>query len=107
MRDLGLVVVVLLRVAVAAVDHQTRVQTLGLELLASLVDALCIEVCALLSTAENDEAVVVANGADDGDNTGLGHRKEVMWVLDGANGVNGNVEAAVGTVFEANREGET
>jgi hypothetical protein len=71
--NLGLVLVVLLRVAVAAVDHQTGSHALGLELSLGLTDAGGIVVGALLAAAQDDEAVGVADSADNGDNTGLSH----------------------------------
>ena len=107
MRNLWLVHVVLLRVAVAAVNHQARVHALGLELLTRLLDALRIVICALLSAAKDNEAVIVANGANNGDDTRLGDGKEVVRVLCGANGVNGDIESAVCAVLETNRERQT
>lgn len=105
MCNLGLVVVVLLGVAVAAVDHQTRVQTLGLELFARLLDALRIKVCALLSAAEDDKAVIITDRANNGDNTGLCDREEVVGVLDRANGIYSDVQGAICAVLEADWEG--
>ena len=91
----------------AAVNHQARVHALGLELLTRLLDALRIVICALLSTAKDNEAVIVANGADNGDDTRLGDGEEVVRVLCGANGVNGDIESAVCAVLETNRERQT
>jgi hypothetical protein len=105
-RDLGLVLVILLRVAVAAVNHQARVETLLLEVCARILDADLIVVCALLSTAQNDEAVLVTDGTDNGDNTGLRDGEEVVRVLDRANGVNGDTKGAICAVLEAHREGQ-
>lgn len=104
---LGLVLVVLLGVPVAAVDHQTGLHALGVELGLGLGDALGVVVGALLAAAQDDEAVGVADGADNGDDTGLGDGEEVVGVLDRADGVDGDVEGAVGAVLEADGEGET
>ena len=105
--NLGLVLVVLERVAVAAVDHQALLKPSLSESGLGLGDALSIVVGATRATTQDDEAVLVANGAHDGHHTGLGHRQEVMGVFDGANGINGHSESAVGSVLEANGEAET
>lgn len=105
--NLGLVLVVLFRVAMTAVNHQARIQALRLELLARLLQALSVVVGALLSTAQDDEAVIIADSADDGHNTGLGDGEEVVRMLDRANRIDCDIESAVGTVLEANRERQT
>ena len=107
MSDLDLVLVFLLRVAVAAIDHQPRVQLLGLELLARLFDARRVVVCALLAATHDDESIVVASSADNSDNTGLGDGEEMVGVLDGAQGVHGNIKGAVCAVLEADGERQT
>jgi len=105
--DLGLVVVVLERVAVRAVDHHDRALALGLESLASGSDAVLVEVSALSATTEDDEAVRVAGGLGDSGETLLGHTHEVVLSSGRANGVDGDSETTVGTVLEAHREGKT
>ena len=105
--NLGLVVVVLERVAVRAVNHHDRTLALGLEGLASGSDAVLVEVGALGATAEDDEAVGVAGGLGDSGETLLGHTHEVVLGGGRANGVDSDSEAAIGTVLEAHRERET
>lgn len=105
--NLWLVLVVLFRVTVAAVNHQARSHALGLKLGLSLLDAGSIVVRSLLAAAQDDEAIRVAHGSHDRDNTRLGHRQEVVRRLNRANGVNGNVKRAVGTVLETDGEGQT
>lgn len=105
--DLGLVLVVLLGIAVAAVNHQAGHHALSLELGLGLLDAGSIVVGALLTAAQDNEAVRVADSAHDGDNTGLGHRQEVVGRLDGTNGIHSDVKGAVGAVLETNGEGQT
>lgn len=105
--NLGLVVVVLERVAVRAVDHHDRTLALGLEGLASGSDAVLVEVGALGATTENDEAVGVAGSLGDSGETLLGHTHEVVLGSGRANGVNSDSEATVGTVLEAHGERET
>lgn len=70
--DLGLVLVVLLRVAVAAVDHETSGETLGFKLLLGVLNTRSVVVGALLASAQNHEAVRVTHGANNGGDTGLG-----------------------------------
>lgn len=106
-RDLGLVLMVLLRVSVAAVDHDTRREAVGFQLGLRLGYALRIVVGAFLSSAEDNEAVGVTDGADDGDDTGLGDGEEVVGVFHRADGVDGDVERAVGAVLETDGEGQT
>lgn len=107
MCDLGLVFVILLRVAVAAVDHQPRIEALLLEICTRLLDADLIVVCALLSTAQNDKAVFVTNGTNNGYDTRLGDREEVMRVLDRADSIDSDTKGTIRTVLEAHREGQT
>lgn len=91
----------------AAVDHETRHEALGGQLGLGILDALGVIVGALLSSAQNHEAVWITHGADYGGHTGLGDREEVVRVLDGADGVHGDVERAIGAVLEADGEGQT
>lgn len=104
MRNLDLVLVFLLRIAVATIDHQTRVEILRFQLLARLFDAGRVVVGALLATAHDHKSIVVASGTDNGDYTRFGDGEEVMGVLHGAQRVNGNIQSAVSTIFEAYRE---
>lgn len=105
--NLGLVLVVLQRVSVAAVHHETLADALAPESGLGLGDAGGVVVGALGASAKNDEAVLVAISSDNGYNTGLGDGKEVVGVSDSADGVNGDAERAVGAVLEADRETET
>jgi len=105
--DLRLVLVVLLRVTVAAIDHETGGEALGLKLLLGVLDARSVVVGALLSSAKDHETVRVTHGADDGGDTGLGDGEEVVRVLDGADRIDGDVQSAVRAVLEADGEGQT
>lgn len=104
--DLGLVLVVLIRIAVAAVNHQALAQAALLQRSLGLGDALRIVVGALGTATEDDEAVLVANGSDDGNDTRLGDGQEVMGMSDSANSINGNTQGTVSAVLEANGETE-
>lgn len=105
--NLGLVLVVLERVSVAAVDHQTVSDALLLESRLGLGDASGVVVGTLGAASQNDEAVVVALSAHNSDDTGLGDGEEVVRVLGSANGINGNAEGAVGAVLETDGITET
>ena len=105
--DLRLVLVVLLGVTVAAVNHKTGTHALSSELSLSICDAGSIVVRALLATAKDNEAIRVTDSPDNGDNTGLSDGQEVVRVLDGANSVNSDIERAVGAVLESDGEGQT
>ena len=105
--DFGLIGVFLLRVPVAAVDHESVVGVCGPELGLCGCDAGGVVVGAGLAASEDDEGVVVAGGADDGDNAWFGDGEEVVGVFDGADGVDGRVERPVRAVLEADREGES
>ena len=99
--NLGLVLVVLERVAVAAVDHQPLLETGFLERSLGLADALRIVVGTTGATAEDDEAVLVAFRADNGNNTRLRDGQEVVGMPDSIDGVHGNTQCAVGSILEA------
>ena len=105
-RHLRLVAVVLQRVPVAAVDHQPQGEPLGDQRGLRLADAGAVVVGALLAAAQDGEAVLVADRAHDGDHAGLRHGQEVVRVAHGADGVEGDVQRAVGAVLEADREGQ-
>jgi hypothetical protein len=105
--NLGLVPVVLERVAVRAVDHHDGEVTLRLKSLAGGSHAVLVEVGALGAATEDDEAVGVAAGLGDSGQALLGYTHEVVLRSSGANGVDGNSEATVGAVLEAHRERQT
>jgi len=107
MRDLGLVLVVLQRIAMTAVDHKSGLHASLCQFLLGFGDTLCVVVCTLLSTTENDEAILITNSAYNRDVSRLGNGKEVVWVSDCANGVNGHIQRAIGSVLEADWVGET
>jgi hypothetical protein len=92
---------------VRAVNHHDLGLTLLPQSLPHALDALLVEVGALGSTAEDDEAVLVSSSPGDGCKTLLGHTQEVVLRSSGSNSVHGNRESTIGTVLEANREGET
>lgn len=105
--DQRLVAVVLVGVAVGAVDHDDLGLLLARQSLAGGLDALTVVVGALVASTEDDEAVLVTSGLGDSSQTLLGDTQEAVGVSSGTNGINGNSEVAVGTVLEANGETET
>lgn len=73
LRDDRLVEVVLLRVAVGAIHHEDLALLLGAEGLARTADTLAVVVRALVTAAQDDEAVLVTGGLGNGRETLLGH----------------------------------
>ena len=61
----------------------------------------------LFAAAQNDVAVLVAGGRDDGGVSRLGDRQEMMRCLRGTDRVHGDAHVAVGAVLEADGAGET
>lgn len=98
---------ILLRIAMAAIDHESRSQTLLLERLLGLLDALGVVVGSLLTTAQDNEAVFVTGSADDSDITGFGDGKEVMGVSNGTDSIDSDIEGTIRTILEADGERET
>ena len=106
-RHLWLVRVLLLRVAMAAVDHEPAVcvcLALALELRLGGSDALAIVVRARLAAPENHKAVFVPCRADDRDHTRLRHAQKMVRVLYRANRIDRRVQRAVGTVLKPDRK---
>lgn len=105
--DERLVKVVLVGVAVGAVNHEHLALLLGAEGLASAANALAVIVGALAATAQDDEAVLVAGGLGDGGQTLLGHTEETVRVGSSTNSVNCYGQVAVGPVLKADGERQT
>jgi hypothetical protein len=99
--------VVLGRVSVGAVNHDSLLLLLVLEDLLGSLNTLLVEVGTLGSATENNEAVLVTLGSGDSSKALLGDTHEVVLSGGSANGVNGNTEATVCTVLEADRERKT
>lgn len=124
--DLGLVAVVLVRVAckslaiyallnignmtgltVRAVDHHDLREVLLPQRLAHGLDACGVEVCALGSTTQDNEAVLITACPGDSSQTLLGDTHEVVLCGRTADGINSDCQTAIGTVLETNGERET
>jgi hypothetical protein len=105
--DLGLVAMILLAVAMAAVDHQSWAQVLRLEFLLGILDGFRIVIRAFVATSQNDETVLVADCAHDGHHAGLGHGEEMMGVSDCADGVDRYPQRAICAVLESDGEGQS
>ena len=105
-RHQGLPAVVLVGVAVRAVDHHDLALAFAAQGLAGAAHARRVVVGALAAAAQDHEAVVVAGRLGDGRQPLFRHAHEVVPGGGGADGVDGDAEAAVCAVFEADREGE-
>lgn len=90
-----------------AVNHQHLRKLLLPQRIPRSTNALGIKVGAARSTAQNHEAVLVSTCPGNGSETLLGHTHEVVLCGGGANGVDGNSQAAISAVLEANGERET
>lgn len=101
---LGLVVVVLLGVSVAAVDHQSGPGPFLCEPFLCCGNIVRIVVRAPSAAAENHEAVLVTQRADDGTHAGLCEREKTVFPPGGLDRVDGDVNGAVGAVLEAHGE---
>ena len=123
--DLGLIAVVLVGVAcrvsvtsssnfskcvkptVRAVNHHNLREVLLPQRLAHSLDAVLVEICALGSTTQDDEAVLVTACPGDSSQTLFCDTHEVVLRGSAANSVNGDLQTAIGAVLETNGEGET
>jgi len=107
--NLWLVIVVLHRVSMGAVDHDARL-VLRTRLLKSStysLDVLSSVVGTLGTTSENNVDVLVSGGLDDSSQTLLGDTHESMGVGGRLHGIDSNTDASVGPVLETDREGDT
>lgn len=105
--DKGLVAVVLVGVAVRAVDHEHLTLVLRTQSLTSSLDAGAVVVGTLAATTEDDESVLVAGGLGNGSQALLGDTQETVGVGSSANGVNGNRQVTIRAVLVTNGETQT
>src|SRR5438093_2273836 len=93
-------------VGLAAIEHQARRDADAAEFRGSRRDALRIKV-RHNAAAQDDMAVLVADGRRDGAASALGHSHEMMRLGGGLHRLGGDAQIAVGAVLEADRAGET
>jgi hypothetical protein len=106
--NLWLVVVVLKRVSVRAIDHDTWL-VLGarfLERSSNSLDMLSSVVGALGATTEDNVNVFVAGGLDDGSETLFGDTHESMRVGSRLHSINGNADASISSCVGSYEQGE-
>lgn len=89
-----------------AVHHHNFCQSLLLQRLARLLDALLVEVRAGRAAAQDHEAVRVASSPRDGGKALLRDTHEVVLGGGSADGIDGDAERAVRAVLEAHWEGQ-
>ena len=89
----------------AAVHHQFAAHA-GFLKLRNCVFNVFRAVIRLFTATQNRMAVRVAAGVDNRGMTGFGYRQEVVRMIGGADGVNGNFQIAVCTVFKTDRAGK-
>lgn len=90
-----------------AVNHDSLLLLLLLQLLLNSLDVLSIEVGAAGSTTENDEPVWVTSSLGDSSKTLLGDTHEVVLGGSRSNGINSDGQRAISSVLEADWEGKT
>jgi len=107
--NLWLVVVILERVSVGAIYHDTwLVLRAGLlERGGGSLDVLGIVVRALGTTSEDDVDIFIAAGLDDGGKSLLGNTHESMWVGGRLHGIDRDTDTSIGSILEAYGEGDT
>lgn len=103
--DFHLAGVVFAAVGVAEIDHQARGNTGFGELCGSGLDVFGT-VIRLFAAAQDDVAVGIAGGVDDGGVAGFGYGEKMVGMGGCADGIDGDFEVAVGTVFEADGTGK-
>ena len=104
--DGGLAGVVLLRVAVGAVDHDRPCDALARHTSQCLLDARGVVVGAVASAAQDQVQVGVARGAHHRRAAVDADPQEAVRVARRDHGVVGDVQAAIGSVLEADGHGE-
>mmetsp|Transcript_8238 Transcript_8238/g.16424 ORF Transcript_8238/g.16424 Transcript_8238/m.16424 type:complete len:372 (-) Transcript_8238:761-1876(-) len=105
--NLGLVLVVLVGVTVAAVNHDANLHAVLLHDGGSGINVLLLEVGASAASTKNDVAAKVALGVNDGSNTLFGHREERVRVLGGLACINGDLNISTGGVLETHGAGKS
>ncbi len=94
-------------VGVAAIDHDDGVETSFLESGEGFLDAFGVVVGSDMTAAEDGVPPRVAGGTDDGGEAVAVDAEKTVGVHGGSHGVDGDLETAVGAVFEADGHGET
>ena len=92
-------------VGMAAVHHQVAAHA-GFLKLRHRVFNVFRAVIRLFTATQNRMAVRVAAGVDNRRMTGFGYRQEVVRMIGGADGIDGDFQVAVRTVFKTDRAGE-
>lgn len=100
--NLGLVLVVLVGVTVAAVNHDAVLDVGLLEELLALLDVLLRVVGSVAATAQDHVGRLVTGGGNNSGETLLSDTEEAVRVGSRANGVDGHLDAATSSVLEAN-----
>ena len=101
-----LLFVLFVAVGVAAINHDFFRQSGFLQGGGGGADVFGAVVRAVAAAAQNNVAVFVAQRGDDGGVAEFGDGEEAVYRCRRGDAVNGNLDIAVGAVFEANRAGE-
>ncbi len=90
----------------AEIDHHLRWQARFFQPDFHFCHMFCA-VVRLFAAAQNDVAVAVTAGVNDGRVAPFGHRQEAVRRAGGVDGVDSHLDGAVSAVFEAHRTRET
>jgi hypothetical protein len=99
--------VILLGIVMRTIDHDRAGDPFSGDRGFSLGDIVGFVVGASPSAAEHDMAIGIAHGLDDGGLAVGVDADEVVRGAGGSHGINGNLEAAFGSIFEPDRHGHT
>ena len=105
--DGGLLAVVLAAVGMAAVDHDAGCDAGFFHLLGGGVDGCGVEVGDLAAPAQDDVAVGIAGGEQDGCLAGVGGSEEGVRMAGREDGLDGDLNVAGCAVFESDGAGES
>mmetsp|Transcript_33900 Transcript_33900/g.88248 ORF Transcript_33900/g.88248 Transcript_33900/m.88248 type:complete len:525 (-) Transcript_33900:270-1844(-) len=105
-QDLGLILVVLVRIAVAAIDDETRADILLPDLLQDRLHTILGVVRSVLPSSKHHVTVGVALAVHDRHGPLLGGGEECMRILRSRHRVHSHITVPVGRVLEPHRHGQ-
>src|ERR1700722_5853847 len=98
---------VFLRIPMGAVNHHYfRLSFLPQGPLCSF-NTFGVKISAPISSSKDDKAIFVAARLGDSRSALFGNTHEVMFRCSSTNSINGNTQASISSILEADREGET
>jgi len=118
--DNELILVILHRIPMRTINHDTLVQDLGLSHdSATRLNRFCIVICPVLAAVgqqtpfesglppKDDKTIIIAFGTSNRCQALLCHTKERVSTCRGTNCIKSNVKRSIGTILESNWEGQS